>query len=337
MADLVLRYSEWLQHNRGRSGATAAKYEQALARLATYLAGRDLLAASAEDLNRFTGIYAHTELKLSPRARRPLVSAIKGFYGWAAGVRLLRANPAAELDYPRVGRTLPRAMSLHSAEQLLMQPDMGTFVGVRDAALLGVMLGCGPRVSGVCGLNQEDLLWSRHEGRERLVIRLREKGGKERLVPAPAETSMLLHAYLGHEELERIDRSLGDGQRVLFVSVANRRVPPHEYYGEQRRLAPRSVFDRLRRYGEMAGIPLEQLHPHAMRHLFGTEMSESDVNLLIHQDLMGHANADSTKIYSQLAMKKKIAAIDQASPMSKIRSPVSGLIEQLERAKGGAR
>lgn len=332
--DLIESYITWLEMNRGRAPRTAKKYRQALERLVVYLAkeGKTLEQATREQLEAFTGLHAHKELKLRPRARRPLVAAVRGFYAWAASHGHVESNPAAAVDYPKAGRVLPRAMTLVSAEQLLMQCDLSEFRGVRDAAILSILIGCGPRISGVLSLNQEDLIWYAVEDRERLAIRFREKGDKERLVPAPIETALMIHAYLGHQELDGIDRSLESGDRVLFVSTRNRTVPPHEYNGEVRRLKARAFFQQLRKYGEKAGIPAEQLHPHAMRHLFGTELAEHDIDLLIRQDLLGHEDPKTTQIYTTLAMRKKSAAIDAANPLRKMNIPVSELARQLERS-----
>lgn len=347
--DHVEAYLEWLEFNKGRADRTVVKYRQLLARLQTFLDEKEagslkemkippdgitqLQHVTRTHLNQFTGIYAHQVLKLKPRARRPLVAAVRGFYHWLQREGAIDSNPAADIEYPNAGRRLPRNMSLENAEKLLMQCDMSDFVGVRDAAILGVMIGCGPRVSGVCRLNESDLYWYSHEGKERLAIRFLEKGEKERLVPAPAETALLIHAYLGHQQLEEIDRTLENGDRVLFVSVRNRLVPAHEYHGEHRRIAERSVFDRIRLYGEQAGIPEEQLHPHALRHLFGTEMTEHDTNLFIHQELMGHADPKTTQIYNTLAMRQKMKAIDKASPMRNIRTPVTDLVRHIENSR----
>lgn len=329
---MIEAYLSWLKENKGRAPRTAEKYGGHLRLLAGFMAGKGipLAEASLDDLQEFSGLYAHRELKLTARARRPLVAAVRGFFAWAKRQGKIPGNPAAELEYPQAGRRLPRALSLADAEQILQRCDLYTFQGVRDAALLGVLFGCGPRVSGLVGLNEDDLLWGREGDREHLVLRFREKGGKERLVPAPLETALLLHAYLGHEELDRIDRTLPSGERVLFVSIRNRRVPEHAYIGEARRLSVDAVLDRLRHYGEACGIPVDRLHPHAARHLFGTEMVEEDVNPHVHQDLMGHADIKSTSVYVQLAMRRKTEAIDRASPMRRIQSPVSGLARQIE-------
>lgn len=328
---VIERYIEWLIHNKGRSVATAGKYRGYLERLADFLAPQDttIERATLDQLQQFTGIYAHQSMHLVPRARKPLVASLRSFYHWAERAGVTMTNPAQHLDYPKAGRRLPRTATLADAEAMLMACDLSTLIGVRDAAILAILIGTGCRVSGLCAINEEDLLWYRDDGVERLIIRLREKGSKERLVPAPLETALLIHAYLGHHDLEQIDRTLPDGNRVLFVSTANRNVPAHEYYGEHRRIASRSVFDRIRYYGTRLKIPSERLHPHALRHLFGTEMVEHDINILVTQALMGHGDVKSTEPYVELAVRKKIDAIDRASPMRNINTPVSALARNI--------
>ena len=85
----------------------------------------------------------------------------------------------------------------------------------------------------------------------------------------------------------------------------------------------------MRKHGEAAGIDTNQLHPHAIRHLFGTELTESDVHQAVTQDLMGHTDPRSTQIYTHLATRKLFREIDRANPLSKIKSPVSALLGHL--------
>lgn len=331
--DLIDDHLDWLSYSKGLANSSINKYQQNLRRLEAFLISKEasITTATQQLLEEFTGLYAHKELKLKPNARKPIISAIRGLYKWAFKNGHINNDPAKALDHPKAGLRLPRAMPLHHAETLLMQPDLNTFLGVRDAAMLGVLIGCGPRVAGLCSLNQEDLIWLKEKGRESLVIRFVEKGNKERLVPAPPETTMLIHAYLGHEDLDEIDRVTETGEHVLFVSTNNHNVPEHEYRGENRRLSTKGVDELIKKYGEGTNIPPELLHAHALRHLFGAEMAENDIGLLIHQGLMGHADPKTTELYSHIANRKKAEAILKASPMRNIRTPVSDLVRHLEQ------
>jgi site-specific recombinase XerD len=332
--ELILKWLTWKGHNEGRMPGTTDKYLRYLEELAQWLTsekGTRLIDASPEDLEEFTGIEAHRR-GITPVSRRPMVSAIRGFYSWAAKRSLMFEDPAENLPYPRAGKRLPKGIDLRNAERLMMEPGLDTFLGVRDTAILAVFAGCGLRLSGVVGLNQSDLIFVDDEGQERLVVRVTEKGDKERYIPAPHETRLLLRAYLNHPDLKAIDRRLPDGDQVLFVSVNDRRTPPHEYYGDARRISRRSVAEMIEKYGKRCGIPREQCSPHKLRHLFGTELVESDVNILKVQTLMGHSDPKTTKEYVNVAMRSLAEAIDRANPLSKMKLPVTDLARHLSRS-----
>lgn len=319
------------EHNEGAAQATVNKYRLALKRLEDFLGDVRLAEASAEQLREFVGLHMHRQ-GISPRARRPIISCIRGFYRWLRDQRIVRENPAEDLEYPRIGRRLPSAMQLNQVEQLLMAPDLEDFQGVRDLAMMMVLAGTGIRVSGLVAMNEGDLLWIEDGGLERLVIKVREKGGHERLVPAPDEVRLIVRAYLGHDELRSVDRTLPDGDAVLWISTRNRKVSPADYYGEARRLTDRAVCRIIERYGKAQGLPRPVCHPHALRHLYGTELAEHDVSTLIIQALMGHADPKTSEIYVHTAMRKLAQVVDKANPLGRVRTPVSDLARRLRRA-----
>lgn len=339
----VAAWLRWLQHNAGRAASTCGKYGQHLQRFGDWYAsppadarlrpeGGDPLAATPQDVELFAGLVAHAQ-GLSPRARRPLVSALRGFFAWAASNGHRHDDPAKTLPSPKSGRRLPRAMSLASAERLLMAPDVGTLAGMRDAAILFCLAGLGARLSGVLGLNESALLWER----DSLTVRVREKGSREREIPAPSELSMLLRAYLAHPELAAINRDLPDGDRVLFVGLRAPRIPPHEYHGERRRLTQRAVRSMIERHAKRMEVPREQANPHALRHLYGAELAEDDRDLVMRGALLGHANPKDTAIYSHLARRKLRGVVDASNPLAKMRNPLLDSLRAVraEAAKGG--
>lgn len=331
---LIEKWLEMKQHNQGRAEATLLRYRQQLAGLRSYLLERDgdLLSASAEDIEDFAGRYKH-EQGVRPISRRVTVSAIRGFYHWAAKKNLVDDNPAGCLAMPKAASPMPRAMSLAHAEKLLMEPGIKTFHTLRDTAILAVLIGTGCRLSGVCNLGERDLIWTvSGAGTERLVLRLREKGKKERLVPVPMECSLLIRAYLGHPELEGIDRTLPDGDRALFVTTRKNTIPAHLYFGDARRIGRRAVWKMIVKYGQRAGIPRDVCHPHALRHLYGTELAEHDVDVIQRQSLLGHASPKTTEIYSHLAMRKLTATVDKSNPLGKmIGGPSHALANRLRK------
>ncbi|TCS35842.1 integrase/recombinase XerC/integrase/recombinase XerD [Paucimonas lemoignei] len=330
-AELIDKFITWKRYNDGAKPRTAEAYQAALERLVEFLEGRDLEDASIDDVELFGGLWLHKQ-GVNAISRRPYVAAVREFYKWLAGAGRIKTNPAADLRYPKGGRRLPSMITLGNAEKLMWAPDFSTFAGVRDAAILSLLLGCGLRREGVANLNESNLVQTEHQGDKRYILRVMEKGEKERILPVPREADMVLRLYLEHEDLQAIDRTLESGDKVLFVSLGNKMVPPHEYIGENRRMAPKAIWEIVKKHGKAAGIPDAQLHPHALRHLYGTELLESDVDQHIRQELMGHADPRSTEVYTHLAMRKKMTEADRANPFAKIRTPVGELISKLRRS-----
>ncbi len=327
---IIEAFLQYKRSNEGRSAGTARRYRAPLLELLAYCREVKVgfLEPDQNTLAAYTGPHLHRR-GLVAGSRKVAISSIRGFYDW-----LYRSHGASE-DYgrllvsPKLGTRLPVSMSLEAAEKLMWQPDLGTFIGVRDAAILGVLMGCGLRVQGIVDLNESWLRFEHVDGRETLSVRVKEKGEKERLVPAPDETRLLVRAYLGHHELEEVDRALPDGDQVLFVNVRNRLVPAHEHRGEKRRLTTGAIRQIIVGYAEKAAIPMDMAHPHAIRHLYGTELAESEVDEAIRQLLMGHADANTTAIYTHLAQRSLRRAVGEATPMSKIRTPVTDLLKRL--------
>ena len=324
---------EWLQHSRGRSARTIEAYAMALKKLQEFMQGRPLLEADPVELETFCGLWLHKK-GIVARSRIPYVSAVKGFYAYALARGLVRSNLASSISHPKTGRPLPRTITLENSEKLMWAPDLNTLIGLRDAAMLSLMMGCGLRVSGLVGINESHFTNLQIEGRVRLALRVTEKGKKDRIVPVPQEAEMQVRVYLEHEELAEIDRDLPApyGQppdRVVFVSMRSTKLPADEHRGEARRLTRKAVHDMIQRYGKRLGIPASELHPHAMRHLFGTELTEGNVATAAVQDLMGHEDIKSTSIYTHLAARRKFTAVDQHGPLAKMKTPVSELLKRL--------
>lgn len=326
---VIQQFLEFKQGNQGRRARTLQAYYDCLARLAMFLAGKPLLEANEDELVMFSGPFLFKE-GVGSMARRPYIAATREFFRWACFTKRARMNPAQGLCYPKHGRKLPTAMDRAAAEKIMWAPDFSTFEGVRDAAMMSLLIGCGLRIGGLVALNERRIQPVQTDGGVRLVLNVTEKGGKDRRQPIPREAELVLRLYLDHPDLAEIDRTLPDGDRVLFVSTRNRMVKPHEYVGEARRITDRAVRDRIKAYGKKAGLPAEMLHPHAMRHLYGTELAESEVDILMRQNLMGHEDVQSTEIYTHMALGQKFKAVDQAGPLSKIKTPAGDLIARLK-------
>lgn len=326
MADdqaLLDRFCVWMATSEGLSDDTVRKYRGHLERLVKYCRQRkmNMVGADLEQLEAFSGLYMH-ELGITPRSQRVVVASIRKFYRWLARNKVITSDPAMNLKYPRTGRKLGIMMELSWMQKLLMAPGISSFKGIRDTTILTILAGCGPRPSGVVGLNQSDVIFTIEDDIEKLYLRFTEKGKKQRLVPAPDECRSLLRAYLGHPYIQKVDRTLPDGDQVLFIKTVDNTIGPHELFGEARRLRQRALNRMMEIYGEKIGLPAEQRNPKALRHLFGTELKEDDVDIRDSMALMGHEDEKSQKMYTHLARRKLRKIIDKSNPLSKVSIPV---------------
>lgn len=338
MDSLIDRYSHNLEHNQGRAVGTVVNYRGHVERLRGFLERRGLTLdlASRELLEEFSGIQAHKD-KLSISTRRPLIAALKNFYNWMYESDIIKSNPASKLKYPKQASPLPQLLTKQNAEKLLAVINMETFNGIRDAAIIALFISTGMRLSGIHSMNQSNMQTVEIDGEQRLFVRVQEKGKKERIIPVPDIGAMYLLLYVNHPELAKINRWLPNGEQVLFVNTVSRHIPKHEHYGEARRLSKRRIRKLFETHGKRAGIPRAQLHPHAARHLYGTELAEDGVDLERIRMLLGHVNIETTKVYLHLASRKLFGLVNQSSPISKIKSIGGDLMEAIRKGNRGRR
>ncbi|MFZ4285585.1 tyrosine-type recombinase/integrase [Variovorax sp. HJSM1_2] len=325
---------EYLDVAKNRSDRTREAYLLAMRRLQEFMEPASILGASPAELEAFCGMWLNQRDVLA-LSRKPYVSAVRGFYRWAQAKGVIELNPSLQVEYPKTGKRLPNTITLANAERLLCAPNLATFRGMRDAAILHVLVGCGLRISGLVNLNEGDLQQQQIDGEVRMALITLEKGDKERLVPVPREAAAILRVYLAHEDLAKIDRDVkgrdGRPDRVLFIGTRNSTVTADRFRGEERRMTRQTVHRMLQRYGQPLGIPDAQLHPHAMRHLYGTRLTEGGASSLVVQELMGHDNIRSTAIYTALAVEMKTRVVDANSPLSRMNTPISELLKRLPR------
>lgn len=331
----VDRFLEYFQHGKGRSARSVEAYRLALTRLQEYMGEADPLQANADDLVMFAGKWLF-DRHVGATARRPYVAAIRTFFKWASNAGgVVRRNPALSLEYPKKSKTVPLQLTLGNAEKILHMPDLDTFMGLRDSAIMHVLIGCGIRVTALTGINEGDFINDQISGQPRVLLRVRTKGDQEEIKILPQQADLVVRMYLAHPQMQAIDRAIQggrfDGDKVVFIQTGSTKLPKDQFIGESRRMSRQAVYAMIKKYGKRAEIPENQLHPHAMRHLFGTELVEDDVNLARVQRAMGHSDPKSTAIYLHMAQAKMAKEIDRANPLAKISTPISQFLDRLNK------
>ena len=250
----------------------------------------DFLSYLAND-RTFTGEGGTQDTGLSPTSRSRKLSAIKSFFKYlTARTKQLQNNPVADLDYPKIRKSLPRYLTLDQSAALLKSVS-----GVnerRDYAILMLFLNCGIRRSELVGLNLTDVYEDR--------IRVIGKGNKERFVYFGTTCRKAIDAYLP----ERQKMVLSDN-RALFGSRDHNRISVSAVH----RLVKKALLQ--------ANLDVNQFSAHKLRHTTATMMLSGGVDIKTVQEVLGHENLNTTQIYTHIeSTELKIAA--EANPLSKL-------------------
>lgn len=228
---------------------------------------------------------------ISPTARARKLSALKSFYKYLTiRTRQLQENPVADLEYPKLRKSLPKYLTMEQSAALLKAVSGPN--EKRDYAILMLFLNCGIRRSELVGLNITDVYDDR--------IRVIGKGNKERFVYFGTPCRKAIDAYL----VERNNKILTDN-RALFGSRDGNRISVSAVH----RLVKKALLQ--------AGLDASQFSAHKLRHTAATMMLSGGVDVKTVQEVLGHENLNTTQIYTHIENTElKVAA--EANPLSKL-------------------
>ena len=231
------------------------------------------------------------EYGITPASRARKLSVLKSFYKYlTVRTKQLTENPVADLEYPKLRKSLPKYLTLEQSAALLKA--VSGHNEKRDYAILQLFLNCGIRRSELVGLNLTDV----YEDRIRVV----GKGNKERFVYFGSSCRKAIDAYLP----ERNKKVLSDN-RALFGSRDNNRISVSAVH----RLVKKALLQ--------AGLDSTQFSAHKLRHTAATMMLSGGVDVKTVQEVLGHENLNTTQIYTHIENTElKIAA--EANPLSKL-------------------
>ena len=304
----------FLQYNRNVSPHTRLAYDSDLNLWLDYLARRHGVRPSGVTLGHFDtdsarGFLADEHARGTSRAsaaRR--LAALRTFAKYLLREELLAEDPTALIAAPRRERTLPAHLGADDMTRLLEAPDTATPAGRRDRAVLELFYASGLRLGELADLDLSDVNLS---GR---VVRVRGKGGKERIVPFNRSAADALRAMLTDRPSHPVGASGPRAERsrarhgvryALFLNLRGGR------------LSPRSVDRIVRRYVRQAAIAMG-ISPHALRHTFATHLLQAGADLRVIQELLGHARLSTTQRYTHLDVGRLVEVYRHAHPRAGI-------------------
>jgi len=278
----IERFLDALWSERGLSENTLAAYRADLNGLAAWLAARGgtLTGARREDLLAY--LAERVRQGARPRTTARLLSSMRRFYRYRVREHGAADDPSASIDAPKLGRSLPKALTEAEVELLLAAPAVETPEGLRDRTMLELLYATGLRVSELVALTVPQL--NLRQG----VVRVFGKGSKERLVPLGEEAMAWLERYLQHG---RPAFASALGSDFLFPT---RRGPC---------MTRQTFWHLIRRHARAAGIHKE-ISPHTLRHAFATHLLNHGADLRVVQLLLGHSDLSTTQIYTHVARER---------------------------------
>ncbi len=238
------------------------------------------------------------ERGLSKTSVARALAALRSLYKWLAQEGEVEQNPASLVATPRLPKKLPRVPTIEEVNTVLdaAMPECSAFAE-RDQAMLELLYGCGIRNSELIGINVDDIRWSNE------LILVRGKGRKERFVPFGDSAKAAVQAYLPARQ-----RVLGETkrttERALLINLRGSR------------LTTRSVGRIVKQIAVARGLSPD-VHPHTLRHAFGTHMLEEGADLRAIQEMLGHERLSTTQRYTQLTVKHVMEVYDRTHPHAK--------------------
>jgi integrase/recombinase XerC len=225
------------------------------------------------------------------------LAAVRSFYRWLAQEGIVEQNPAALVSTPKLPKKLPRVPTIEEMNSVLdgQMPELAAFPE-RDRIMFELLYGCGIRNSELIGVNLDDIRLSSE------AILIRGKGKKERYVPFGDSVRVALAAYLPVRQ-----QLLAERKKSTAALLINRRGG---------RLTTRSVGRIIKKIAVAKGLSPD-VHPHTLRHAFGTHMLEEGADLRSIQEMLGHERLSTTQRYTQLSMKHVLEVYDQTHPRAK--------------------
>ena len=291
-------FERYLEAERNLSVHTIRAYLGDLDSFFEHLERLDVVDFATLELAHIRSWLANQQVKGGARttlSRR--ATSIRLFTKWATKKGYLTKDVGATLATPKGARTLPDVLTV--ADASLAMDAMAARVGEedgpiskRDAAMLEILYASGARVSELCGLDLEDIDYSRQ------TIRVLGKGNKERTIP------------IGNPAMRALELWLNDGRETLVGAKSERAV----FLGARgKRIDQRTV--RTMVYHALAALEgVEKMGPHALRHSAATHLLEGGADLRTVQEILGHASLATTQIYTHVSTERLQKAFKQAHP-----------------------
>ena len=241
----------------------------------------------------------NTEFKIGESSIARNVISIRSYFTYLAKEHKFN-NPATNFKPPKIGKRLPKALTIDQVMSMLniVGSDL---ISSRDKALVELLYATGARVSELINLNTLDISTSDTQAGATTTVKLKGKGGKERVVPIGSFAVAAVNDYLVRSRPTLLKVST---QKALFLNQRGGR------------LSRQSAWNLVAKAAERAGLS-DQVTPHSMRHSFATHLLDGGADIRVVQELLGHSSVTTTQIYTLITIDHLRESYANAHPRSK--------------------
>jgi integrase/recombinase XerD len=279
---LVDRFLDAIWTERGLSANTLGAYRADLMTLWRGLSERNIPIQEAQKADLLDFIARRVESGAKPRSTARQLSSFRRFFRYIMREGLRDTDPTADIDMPRIGRSLPKTLTEDEVDALLQAPNTDEPLGHRDRAMLELLYATGLRVSELISLRQSQVNFNQG------VLRIIGKGGRERLIPLGEEAQRWLKDFIDSPRME-----------ILLERQTDFLFPTRR--GDS--MTRQAFWHIIKRYAQKAGIN-KKLSPHSLRHAFATHLLNRGADLRVVQLLLGHSDLSTTQIYTHVARER---------------------------------
>ena len=295
-------FAQYLADERRSSARTVETYIRDLRSFRRYVCEQGVPAdARTLDIVVLRGFLSSLFGDNQASTMKKKVSAIRSFFKFLLKRQIIETNPASGLRSPKIGKSLPRFLTVEQAFRVMDAPPKeqkrAKPLKARDQALLETLYGTGVRVGELASMNIEHCDFSE------AAVRVLGKGGKERIVPLGKAALEAITEYLPARRGLQLKAKDGDPDALWLAQSG-------------RRLSVRQVQNIVRRHGTL-GAGRGDLHPHAMRHTCATHLLDAGADLRSIQELLGHSSLSTTQKYTHVSVDRLMEVYDRAHPLAK--------------------